>query len=538
MNKKVLKALLVIVLVAYAGYCAAAQIEYSQGYAALKAKNWLTALIHFEQADGFKYAIPSYSSEIQELRDQASLLILGQSMRDKGNFKEALDAYETFVVKFPKAEPIKQVNEILPEVYLDWAKSLQEKSDFASAVEKFEIIRQKFAQSSFFKTAWEAEAEAYRMWGDALAKSNDYAAAVEKYETVLGNFPTQSTEIVKESEAETYRLWGDALSKSNEYEKAVEKYEIVLTKFQNQSAAKYAQENLDDAYLQWANQLRGNNQPRLALDKYEFIISKFKGSSTSTTAEAELVPTRLEWAIALHQNQEYEKEIEILSGLIKDHKETPEAQQASQKIIPAYDSLGRQLTKNKSYIKSMQVYADAKEFALDKGSQSVIDMGYMAATQSLAYDMKKDGEQAIVEAYITACAGQPVTSPAIGIYKNGPGKGKVCSGNFTMPVDLIPFMPAQFRYVIDVEFTTSDIQTCSYTGRGDPMVYKLIRQRNVTKVVVRNILTGKQINARNFSGPNPESCPSTRTFYSQTETVLGNLADEDEIAKWLKQVFK
>lgn len=538
MNKKVLKALLVIVLVAYVGYCAAAQIEYSQGYAALKAKDWLTALIHFEQADGFKFAIPSYSSEIQELRDQASLLILGQSMRDKGNFKEALDAYETFVVIFPKAEPIKQVNEILPEVYLDWGKSLQEKSDFTGAIEKFEIINQKYAQTSYFKPAWEAEAETYQKWGDALAKSNDFASAVEKYEIVLQKFPTQSTEIIKESEAETYRLWGDALSKSNEYEKAVEKYEIVLTKFQNQSAAKNAQDNLDDVYLQWADQLRGNNQPRLALDKYEFIISKFKGSSTSTTAEAELVPTRLEWAVALHQNQEYEKEIEVLSGLIKNHKETPEAQQASQKIIPAYDSLGRQLAKNKSYIKSMQVYTEAKEFALDKGSQSVIDMGYKDATQGLAYDTKKDGEQAIAEAYTTACAGQPVKSPAVGILKDGPGKGMVCTFNFTMPVDLVPYMPAQFKYVIDVEYTTSDIQSCSYTGRGDPMVYKLIRQRNVTKVVVRNILTGKQINARNFSGPNPESCPSTRTFYSQTERILGALANEDDIAKWLKQVFK
>jgi len=43
MKNKVFIVLFVVVLVGYAGYCALAQYEFSQGQAAFKAQDWLTA---------------------------------------------------------------------------------------------------------------------------------------------------------------------------------------------------------------------------------------------------------------------------------------------------------------------------------------------------------------------------------------------------------------------------------------------------------------------------------------------------------------
>ncbi len=245
----------------------------------------------------------------------------------------------------------------------------------------------------------------------------------------------------------------------------------------------------------------------------------------------------LEWTLVLHQNQEFAKEVEILHNLVSDYKNTSEAQQARQKIVVAYD-FGRQLMENKSFIQSMQVYADAWDFVLDKDDQSLVDAGYEDAVQGLAYDTDKDGSQVISEALETACAGQPATSPAVGILKDGPGKGLVCGGNYSMPSDLIPFTPAQFKYVVGIEYTTTDIQSCPYISTGGGGTYTLIRQRNVAKVTIYSVLTGKVINTRAINGPAPESCPEWRSFSSRTETTIGDWVDDADIASWLKQAFR
>ncbi len=236
MKNKVFIVLFVIVLAGYASYCALAQYEFSQGQAAFKAEDWLTAWTRFERVGGYKFALPSHSSEALILKDQSSLLVLGQSMREKGEYKEALDAYTSFITLYPKAETASLVNELFPAVYLDWGNSLRGKSVFASAVEKFEFVTHEYAQTSFSASAAEAEAE-------------------------------------------TYLAWGDFLSKAKEYETAVEKYQTVLTKFPKQPAAQNVKAMLDDVYLQWADQLRGNKQQELALEKYNLIISNFKDES-------------------------------------------------------------------------------------------------------------------------------------------------------------------------------------------------------------------------------------------------------------------
>lgn len=168
-----------------------------------------------------------------------------------------------------------------------------------------------------------------------------------------------------------------------------------------------------------------------------------------------------------------------------------------------------------------------------------MDAGYEAAAEGLAYDMDKDGMQVISEALDVACDGKPVTSPVVGILKDEPGKGMVCAGNFTMPFDLIPFTPAQFKYVVDIEYTTKDAQSCIYTSTGgnSGFRYVLIRQRSVAKVTVRNILTGEAVGSRDIYG-SMSACPESYTFYSQTQTLPGEWVRDEDIASWLKQVFK
>jgi tetratricopeptide (TPR) repeat protein len=488
--------LFVAAFVGYLSYCALAQYEYSQGKAAFKAGNWLSAWMHFERADGYKLTLPSHSSEIPLWKDQTSLLLLGQSMRDQGKYKEALDAYTSLITLYPEADATVLVADLFPVVYLEWGNHLREQSDYAGAVEKLEVVTHEYAQ-------------------------------------------TPSVKPVNEAEAETYREWGDALMKKADYEAAAEKYQVVLTRFSTQPAAKDVKDVLGEVYLQWADSLRKNNQPGLALEKYNFAISSFNNTSSSKKAEAELAPTMLEWTLALHKDKEFAKEVEVLRNLMEDNKNTPEAKQASTRIVPAYDSLGRQLIEDKSFIKSMQAYTDAKIYVADADSQSIVDAGYEAAAQGLAYDSENDGTQVISETLGTACAGKPVTSPVVGILKEGPGKGMVCTGSFTMPADLMPFTPAQFKYVVDIEYTTKDGQSCIYTptGGNSGFRYVLIRQRNIAKVTVRNILTGEVVGSRDINGA-MSVCPASYSFSSQTETLPGELVRDEDIASWLKQVFK
>jgi tetratricopeptide (TPR) repeat protein len=495
MRNKLL-AIFAAVFVGYISYCVLAQYEYSQGKAAFKAGNWLSAWMHFDRADEYKLTLPSHSSEIPLWKDQTSLLLLAQSMRDQGKYKEALDAYTSLTTLYPGTDTKALVDNLFPAVYLEWGNHLREQSDYAGAIEKLEVIIHEYAQTSSVKPATEAEAETYRAWGDTLIKKADYEAAVEKYQVVLNRFSTQP-------------------------------------------AAQDVQDVLEEVYLQWADSLRKNNQPGPALEKYNFVISSFKNTPSAKKAEAELAHTMLEWTLDLHKNEAFAKEVEILHNLMEDYKNTPEAEQASSRIVPAYDALGRQLLENKSFIKSIQAYTDAKKFVAGSDSQSIVDEGYDAAVQGLAYDSEEDGTQVISETQEAACAGKPVESPAVAILKEGPGKGVVCTDNFTMPADLMPLTPAQFKYVVEVEYITKDGQSCIYTptGGNSGFRYVLIRQRNIAKVTVRNILTGEVVGSSDINGA-MSVCPASYTFSSQTETLSGERVKDEDIASWLKQVFK
>ncbi len=490
MKKEVLRVLFVVALGGYAGYCALSQYEFSQGQAAFETKNWLTAWEHFERVGGFyKFALPSRTSEALILRDQSGLLLLGKNMHDKGDYGSALDAYTSFIVLYPETEAASSVKELLPAIYMDWGVSLRGKSDFAGAVEKFEVVMVKYAQTSLSDPAKKADAEAYRAWGDVLAKTEDYAAAVEKYQILLTEFPTQpGTQGVKDVLGETY--------------------------------------------LKWADQLRNNKQQELALEKYNFIIANLRDTPATTKASAALAPTMLEWTQVLRQDKQFAKEVEILRKLMEGYKDTPEAQQASQKVIAAYDSLGRQLMDDKSFILSIQTYNDAGEFALDKDAKSLVDAGYKDAVQGLATDTGTDGARVISEALETACALQPAVSPAVGILKDIPDKAMVCGGSLSMPTELMPSMPGEFKYVVSINADTIQYSTCPYSGG-----HTLVLQINVATVTVYSTVTGRGTNSHTFRGSAP-SCPYVHTFFSQTDYWAGPNVENDEIVSWLKAIFK
>jgi tetratricopeptide (TPR) repeat protein len=492
MKKKVFFiVLLVIIISGYAGYCVLAQHEFSQGQAAFEAKDWLIAQERFERSGGFyKFALPSHTSEALILRDQSSLLLFGQSMRDKGDYPSALEAYTSFIVLYPESKIVSPVKELFPSIYMDWGMSLRGKSNFTGAIEKLEVVIQTYPQTSISDPAKKADAETYRAWGDALVKAEDYKTAVEKYQVLSEKFPTQP-------------------------------------------AAQGVNEVLSETYLKWADQLRNSKQQELALEMYNFIIANFGGTSVATKASAALAPTMLEWTETLHQDKQFAKEVEILRKLMKDYKDTSEAQQASQEIITAYDSLGQQLINDKSFLSSMQTYNDAKEFALGEEARSVVDAGYNNAIQGLATDTGKDGIQVISEALITACAGQPAASPTVGVLKDTPAKMMACSdSHLSIPTELRPSTPGEFKYAVSIAYSWKFVNFCLYNG-GNMLVF----ERNMAEVTIFNAVTGTEFRHLTLYGSSPEiSCPSV--YYGNFDPVRGSQVNSDDILTKVREIFQ
>ena len=93
--------------------------------------------------------------------------------------------------------------------------------------------------------------------------------------------------------------------------------------------------------------------------------------------------------------------------------------------------------------------------------------------------------------------------------------------------------PGELHYVICINETEEELQTCPYT-RG----FFLVRMRYLWKVALYDILNGDELDSKTFRGTAPEACPPQANFQigSTVSKSYGKRPTVDEIVAWLEKL--
>lgn len=360
-------------------------------------------------------------------------------------------------------------------------------------VEKFEEL---YPDSPKMQKVKNIGIDAYIGAAQQLTASGEYEASLEKIQTVREILPVQAEERkaeIDETLAANYLAWGEYEYQQKNYERSIEKFETVTSEYLTSTSANDAYAGAALAHFDYATELEGSKQYDLAWEHYSSILEYYDDSAQYQDAKTQTASMLFDW--------------------------------------------GKELVSQDHFLLAMEKYDLVSEYSDESTLLAQADEEKQATILLLANDSGEDGQSVLNDAMFSACAGDVVADPAVGIFEDGMKKALPCSAySVTLSEDLIADKPGNLFYVVDRYDDERLVQSCDYVTSYDRRT--LERWQDYSEIIVIEVKTGKTIYDKKFYGSAPESCPGTYWFGGMTEYLYGDYVDEEKITTWLDEVLR
>lgn len=258
---------------------------YSLAADAENQKSWQDAYNVYKT---YKQTYPKglFISEAEQ-RSGAVLVNLAKDQLAAKKHADAISTIQAVLKNHAQTTAAADANDLMSDVYLDWAKGQREASDFGGAeatLKAFSAWATEAKQTETVKSAQRELALTYLAWGKAFQAQQKFEDARAKFEQVISTDPEPLAKTGPASQAKTAKLqlyveWGDLLLGKADFGGALDRYQsaISLSEEKDQPAAK---DRIAGVYVKWAETLSKTEDFLGALGKLD-EATKNSGTDTS-----------------------------------------------------------------------------------------------------------------------------------------------------------------------------------------------------------------------------------------------------------------
>lgn len=206
----------------------------------------------------------------------------GSEHYDLDEFNKSIEVYLQFAEWLEKQnrignrsdDDIQQINTIIQDIYLEWAKTSYGAQEFAEAVEIY-LAYEKWAITSNYQDRTEIESElvwVYFNWGRASAIDDDYEQAVKKMVLAIEFGTDENVTLIVDELTHIYLLWAIELEEDGKDAEAGEKYWLLMEGYPDSEATSKMNEQAYPAMVIWGHALFEAGEFEESQTVYERIL--------------------------------------------------------------------------------------------------------------------------------------------------------------------------------------------------------------------------------------------------------------------------
>jgi tetratricopeptide (TPR) repeat protein len=376
----------------------------------------------------------------------------------------------------------------------------------------------------------------YLQWGKYLAENGNPEKAIEMYKEVEKDFSdTPSYQGLHDLEAKAYFQWVTLLQKSGNYDKVIEVGQILRLGFPSSLEAKVVHPILAEALIKVAAASTAKQDFKTAVDDYELVISDLSDTSFVAEANQMLPDVYLSYGKQLHSQGEFESAETVLLKLQLKYPASDAAGKSYEEIGQVIIDWSYKMTNTQQYLEAMDKALEVKDYKPSTEMAKKSLDAYTQAATGLAGDTGSEGQQAIQDAYKTACDGQKAENISVALFKDKPSKALACDPTIEIPANLQPATPGEFRYVVKETSGTAEIETCPYNGG-----YRIVRSKRYVDIQYISTESGKLAHSTRVYGSDPDGCADTETFTIgvYTKSKVGGDVSNEDVLNAIKDTLK
>jgi tetratricopeptide (TPR) repeat protein len=315
----------------------AGYLEFNAGVKAFESLEFSKAQQYFKRISQY-YQLTLNPNVIgtEHYLGETALLIDAERHRQRSQFEESIDAYETHLSTYPSSSVIDFVRQQTIESFLTWSSQLHTTGDFEASINKYETVSKKYSANVDKQAIAEKVVNVYFDWAEALRREKNFEDAFQKYDNVQKDYPASSSiSQIKSIRADTYTEWINHLRSTHEYTKAIGQCQA----FSNEYPDLY---NPEDLHKEIASLYREGAEYERSTARFDSAIDKY-------------------------------------TKLMNDYADTEAAEGIDEMTLAqTYVECGDSLQGQKKYIKSMDCYSRVKETTKDKELNKTAQTGYEA----------------------------------------------------------------------------------------------------------------------------------------------------------------
>jgi tetratricopeptide (TPR) repeat protein len=324
-------------------------------------------------------------------------------------------------------------------------------------------------------------------WSEELIASHDYAGGLEKLKQLREAYPDSPlAQSAAAAILQTDFLWAKELTEKQNYKEAEQRLKAALAYFETDAVyAEPVKQELVNLYVGWGDRQVQQGDIENGIGTYQKAEEISPGKAG---VELLIARANLQKALEISKTKNFDKALAKV-------KEVSEASQAE------------------------DIQAEAK------AAREKILTAYSNSTSLQALDQ-------MTAAIAVTCQGQRPDLPIFGL---NPEKVRFGLSHpfIKLPADWAAETPGQLHYVLCINDTDEEIETCHYTNGHD-----LTRMRYLAQVTLYDILTGEAVDSKTIPGADPRACPATASFVigSANNKFYGPKPAADQVIAWLAQL--
>jgi hypothetical protein len=232
----------------------------------------------------------------------------------------------------------------------------------------------------------------------------------------------------------------------------------------------------------------------------------------------------------------YSTAVGSYTRFLDEYPNYPDVEVVKNELKKSYSNWIREKITAERYIQAIEINNDFKTKNIDKESMKLSDDLNIEIMNLLANDKGSDGKDVMEQIIADVCNGKKLdeTRHKPLVAKDG-SKVRSCPKGIVSQEDLIARFPGEFKYVIDLEESTSTLPSCNFFGG-----YKLIPEQIQWKISIINILTGETEALKTFFGSETD-CPDSYLFLkgNYSATTRGDPPQNmDQINTFIKSTIE
>ncbi len=239
------------------------------------------------------------------------------SAEEKGNARQAYDAYQAYLSAYPNGLYPKDAREHSGTALFQIANEQVDQKQYDAALATLNQIVSNYAEVPSASEAWTLIPSVYTSSGTDLREAGNFEQAEQVFsdfqDWALGNQQTEHISHAQSELVQTYWKWGLSYLDQKQYEAALAKLELAVaadpqSKLESAAEVKASQRKV---YIDWGNDLLKQGNFEAAIQKYEQAISV--ASPNDPNATDALANGYIQWASDLQSKEDFMGAIEKLN---------------------------------------------------------------------------------------------------------------------------------------------------------------------------------------------------------------------------------